>query len=313
MSYYHCEYHIIKFLCVPMTDEVKDAIDAFERNLRHPVLKNQEDDQSDDSDLDRSSTSSSDVMRLRGGGPGRKRGPLATRADSLQTSKRPRASCSYSSESSDESSSEEESGYESSSAYGESESNQDEDDDEDDSCDEDDRSDEIRSSSSGVSDHGRRTNGSRKLNGGRRETRVEADESDDDVIEVKPVTIPGNADEPSAAVVDITDTGPPENSSVMDQDEEDNDDELSDDPKNLFNIRAKFMKLAQALKLPGNPLDTLIDQLGMSTTIMLYDKYAALCVIVSISLNSFIIYNLFQGECLRWLSLLVARVAWYVS
>ena len=44
--------------------------------------------------------------------------------------------------------------------------------------------------------------------------------------------------------------------------EGDEGEDASDNPLNLFNIRAKFMKLAKELQLPGNPLDTLIDQLG---------------------------------------------------
>lgn len=38
--------------------------------------------------------------------------------------------------------------------------------------------------------------------------------------------------------------------------------EKEDDPKDIFAIREKYLQLASALRLPGNPLDTLIDQLG---------------------------------------------------
>ena len=71
-------------------------------------------------------------------------------------------------------------------------------------------------------------------------------------------------DEVKMEVVDLVDDDEDDESYEDDtpDDDEEEDATLSDDPKNLFNIRSKFMKLAQALYLPGNPLDTLIDQLG---------------------------------------------------
>ena len=40
------------------------------------------------------------------------------------------------------------------------------------------------------------------------------------------------------------------------------EDEVLCDDKNVFAMRSRFLKRVQALELPGNPLDTLIDHLG---------------------------------------------------
>ena len=64
---------------------------------------------------------------------------------------------------------------------------------------------------------------------------------------------------------------------VSKKEEEGGEEEEEEDPKNLFHIRAKFLKLAGALQLPGNPLDTLIDQLGERSSSMCAVAFASTC------------------------------------
>jgi hypothetical protein len=208
-------------LCVYVRiDEVEGAIDAFERDLKRPS----------------SVPGSSDeevggLMRLRGGGPGRKRCPPQARGgSSSQGAKRTRVYVS------DNDSSSEESGYESSSSYHGSESSV--------ISARKSNSDSIAESAIG------------SVNGD--ESPSLCVKEDKNIVN----TTTGESSTPRETARGSTAIGIADTASDDEEDEVDDEDGKSDDPKNLFNIRAKYMKMAQELQLPGNPLDTLIDQLG---------------------------------------------------